>query len=206
MHYKNYVFDKKQISKEYRDKLKLERLNNTQSSSYKCRQSLNKAVKRVIQSLPKDPSKGVTVIHHIAQVPDVIPRSTNRHKREQKSLSIELKKTVIKFYNTDEVSYQMPGKRDYITLKNDYGQTITLQKGILLFSIREVYQLFLAEKSNNNTNFSLSMTAFRDLRPSNILVQSHMSQRNCLCSHHANVHLLIKPLSKCTRCPDLNTL
>jgi hypothetical protein len=148
----------KQASQKYRDKLKLERLNNKQSSSYKCHQLFGRAVKRVIQSLPKDPSKRVTVIHHIEQVLDVIPKATNQHKREQRSLSIELKQTVIKFYNRDDISYQMPGKRDYITLKDDYGQTITLQKRILLFSIREAYQLFLAENIPSRTFFGKRLT------------------------------------------------
>jgi len=198
----------KQASKRYRDKLKLGRLNNTQSSSYKSRQSFGKAVKRVILSLPKDLSKRAVVIHHVAQVLDVIPKATNPQRREQRSLSNELKETVIKFYNRDDISYQMPGKRDYITLKDDNNQTITLQKRILLFSIREAYQLYLIEHSNNNnnTNLSLSMTSFRDLRPLNVLVQSHMSHRSCLCSYHENVFLLIKPLSKCSRSSDLNAL
>ncbi|CAF4920610.1 unnamed protein product, partial [Rotaria magnacalcarata] len=60
-------------SKKYRDKLKLQRFNNQQSTTYKSRQSFGKAVKRTFQSLPKDPSKRVDVIHHIAQVLNVIP-------------------------------------------------------------------------------------------------------------------------------------
>ncbi|CAF4451713.1 unnamed protein product, partial [Rotaria magnacalcarata] len=67
------------------------------------------AVKRTFQSLPKDPSKRVDVIHHIAQVLNVIP-ATKHHKREQRSLSNALKELVIKFYNRDDVSYQMPEK------------------------------------------------------------------------------------------------
>jgi hypothetical protein len=191
-------------TQKYRDRLKLERLNNKQSSSYKCRQSFGKAIKRVTQSLPKDPSKRVDVIHHIAQVLNVIPKTTHQHKREQRSLPVELKQAVIKFYNRDDISYQMPGKRDCITVKDDHGKRITLQKRILLYSVCETHQLFLAESIN--TNSSLSITSFRDLRPLNILVQSHMSHRSCLCAHHENVFLLLKPLSKCIRCPDLNTL
>lgn len=61
-------------SKEYRQKRKLERLSYKQSeSSYKSRQSLGKAVKRVIQSLPKDSNKRVTVLNHIASDFNLIP-------------------------------------------------------------------------------------------------------------------------------------
>ncbi|CAF4135314.1 unnamed protein product [Adineta steineri] len=194
----------KQASKKYREKLKSKHLNNHQPSTYKCRQTLGKAVQRTLQSLPKDANKRHHVVHHIAQLLDVIPKPADTHKREQRSLSNELKKTVIQFYNRDDISYQMPGKRDCITVDNDNGQRITLQKRILLFSIREAHQLFLAE--NKHANISLSTTSFGELRPIHVLVQSHMSERNCLCSKHENVNLLLKSLSKHINCVDLNSL
>jgi len=95
----------KQASKKYRDKKKLERLNGKQSSSYKNRQSFGKAVKRVIQSLPKDTNKRVTVVQHIAQELNIIPKTISQHQRQQRSLPIELKELIIKFYNRDDISY-----------------------------------------------------------------------------------------------------
>ncbi|CAF4603567.1 unnamed protein product, partial [Rotaria sp. Silwood2] len=89
----------KQASKKYRDRKKLERINNKQSSSYKSRQSFGKAVKRVLQSLPKDINRCVSVIHHIAQEFNIIPKTTSHHQREQRSLSIELKQLVMNFYS-----------------------------------------------------------------------------------------------------------
>ncbi|CAF2083796.1 unnamed protein product [Rotaria magnacalcarata] len=189
-------------SKKYRDKLKLQRFNNQQSTTYKSRQAFGKAVKRTFQSLPKDPSKRVDVIHHIAQVLNVIP-APKHHKPEHRSLPNALKELVINFYNRDDVSYQMPGKWDCITVDND-DKKITLQKRILLYSIRETYQLFIADK--NDPNINLSKTSFSDLRPLNILVQSHMSHRSCLCVYHENINLPLKALSKQIQCPDLNTL
>ncbi|CAF5167503.1 unnamed protein product [Rotaria sp. Silwood1] len=56
----------------------LERLqysNGKQFSSYKNRQSFGKAVKRVIQSLPQDTHTRVTVVRHIAQELNVIPKN-----------------------------------------------------------------------------------------------------------------------------------
>jgi CRISPR/Cas system-associated exonuclease Cas4 (RecB family) len=158
----------KNASKNYRDKLKGKRLNNNQSSTYKSRQTLGKAVQRTLKSLPKNPHRRHHVVHHIAQLLDVIPKSIDKHKREQRSISIESKKSVTQFYNRDDISYQMPGKRDCITVDDDNGQRITLQKRILLFSIREAYQLFLAE--NKHANVRLSATSFRELRPIYVLV------------------------------------
>jgi hypothetical protein len=98
----------------------------------------------------------------------------------------------------------MPGKRDYITVKDDDGETITLQKRILLNSVRETYELFLSD--NNITNASLSLNSFGNVRPLNVLLYSHMPHRSCLCHYHENVNLLLIPLSKCIRSSNLDTL
>ena len=182
----------------------MKRSNKHESLTYKNRQALGKAVQRTIRSLPKDPNKRNHVIHHIAQLFDVMPKSIDKHKLEQRSLPVELKKAVIQFYNRDDISYQTPDKRDYIIVEDDDGQRITLQKRILLCSIRETYQLFLTDKQY--ANVSLSLTAFRELRPMNVLVQSYMSHRRCLCSYHENVNLLLKSLSKYINSLDLSSL
>ncbi|CAF2625344.1 unnamed protein product [Rotaria sp. Silwood2] len=193
----------KQASKKYRDGLKLKRLNDNQSSTYKSRQSLGKAIKRAQKSLPKEPNKRITVVRHIAQTLDIIPRTTNQQERQQRQLPIELKQAVINFYNRDDISHQMPGKRDHITIKDENGST-TLQKRILLNSIRGTYELFLIDR--NITNDALSVNSFRTLRPLNVLTYSHMPHHSCLCSYHENVNLLLKPLSKCINNPNLVSL
>ncbi|CAF1234959.1 unnamed protein product [Rotaria sp. Silwood1] len=165
----------KQASKKYRDRKILERINNKQSSSCKSRQSFGKAVKRVLQSLPKDINKCVSVVHHIAQEFNIIPKTTSHHQREQRPLSIELKQLVMNFYSRDDISYQLPA-----------------------------HQLFLIE--HDHTNAYLSLGSFSDLRPSNVLLQSHMTHRNCLCVYHENINLLVKPLSKYIPCPGLHSL
>ncbi|CAF1282794.1 unnamed protein product, partial [Rotaria sordida] len=71
-------------SKKYRDGLKLKRLNDNRSSTYKNRQSFGKAIKRVQKSLPKEPNKRISVVRHIAQTLDIIPKTTDLHEREQR--------------------------------------------------------------------------------------------------------------------------
>ncbi|CAF4726611.1 unnamed protein product, partial [Rotaria sp. Silwood2] len=115
---------------------KVERINNKQSSSYKSHQSFGKTVKRVLQSLPKDIHKCVSVVHHIAQEFNIIPKTTSHHQREQHSLSIELKQLVMNFYSQDDISYHL----------------------------REAHQLFLIE--HDHTDAYLSLGSFSDLRPS----------------------------------------
>ncbi|CAF1526267.1 unnamed protein product [Rotaria sordida] len=84
---------------------RLQRSNGKQFSSYKNRQSFGKAVKRVIQSLLQDTDKHVTLVRHIAQELNVIPKTITQHQRQQHSLPIELQELIIKFYNRDDISY-----------------------------------------------------------------------------------------------------
>ncbi|CAF4926070.1 unnamed protein product [Rotaria sp. Silwood1] len=60
-----------------------ERSNGKQFSSYRNRQCFGKAVKRVIQSLPQDTDKHVTLVRHIAQELNVIPKPITQHQCQQ---------------------------------------------------------------------------------------------------------------------------
>ncbi|CAF4758376.1 unnamed protein product, partial [Rotaria sp. Silwood2] len=110
----------KQASKNYRDRKKVERINNKQSSSYKSHQSFGKTVKRVLQSLPKDIHKCVSVVHHIAQEFNIIPKTTSHHQREQHSLSIELKQLVMNFYSQDDISYHLREAHQLFLIEHDH--------------------------------------------------------------------------------------
>lgn len=195
----NLRFRQKIASKKYRE-TRTSKSVFKDPSIYKSRQSLGKAVQRTLRSLPKDPRRRNHVLRRISQSLDIIPKPKEIHKREQRALSITLKKSVEEFYERDDISYQMPGKRDCIVVNHD-GQRMVLQKRILLFSIRETYQLFLAD--TNQTNVNISPTSFGELRPIHVLVKSFMPHRNCLCSYHENVNLLLKSLSKHVDYSDL---
>ncbi|CAF4555593.1 unnamed protein product, partial [Rotaria sp. Silwood2] len=99
--------------------------------------------------------KCVSVVHHIAQEFNIIPKTTSHHQREQRSLSIELKQLVMNFYSQDDISYQLSDKRDFITINNNNGTSKTIQKRILLFSLREAHQLFLIEHDHTDAYLSL---------------------------------------------------
>ena len=121
----------KQASKKYRDGLKLKRLNDNQLSTCKSHQSLGKAIKRVEKSLPKESNKRISVVRHIARTLDIIPKTSTQQERQQRQLPIELKQAVIDFYNRDDISHQMPGKRDYMTIKDENGSTFIVKKNFI---------------------------------------------------------------------------
>jgi hypothetical protein len=77
--------------------------------------------------------------------------SSERFIKKLIKLSMKLKKEIAGFYCRDDISYQMPGKRDTIVLRQG-GTKSTHQKWILLYNIREVHQIFLSEYSGSGTN------------------------------------------------------
>ena len=59
-------------------------------------------------------------------------------------LSDSLVDRIEEFYTKDFISWQAPGKRDFVTTK-DNGIKVNHQKRHLLYNLREVYELFLQE-------------------------------------------------------------
>ncbi|CAF3317809.1 unnamed protein product [Rotaria sp. Silwood2] len=189
------------------------------NASFNSKQSLGKAVKKVIKYLPQDPSKKKLVIQTIAESIGLLPQSVR--KRTSRQLPYKLKEDVIKFYCRDDISYQMPGKRDTIVVWQN-GTKSTHQKRILLYNLREAHQLFLSEHTGNsfyvyarfisNNPFFLgediSSTSFSELRPKYVLIKSLMTHRVCVCAYHENVNLLLNVLQKHVKggvCSDLKT-
>ncbi|CAF4866414.1 unnamed protein product, partial [Rotaria magnacalcarata] len=142
------------------------------NASFGSKQSLGKSVKKVKKNLPQDPAKQKLVIQAIAQSIGLLGPSL--HKRNTRHLSCKLKDDIVKFYCRDDISYQMPGKRDTIVDRQN-GTKSTHQKRILLYNIREVHQLFLSERSGSALD--PSKTSFAELRPQYVMIKALMSHR-----------------------------
>ena len=88
----------------------------------------------------------------------------------------------------DDISYQLPGKRDVVVVKDSNGSKVTYQKRVLLNNLRETIDLFKEE--NNDVNMSCS--SFAELRPVFVIPKAALAHRNCLCLYHENICLLLK--------------
>lgn len=110
-------------------------------------------MKKVTRCLSQDPSKQKLVIQAIAQSIGLIDKPS--HERTTRRLSRQLTDAIVEFYCRDDISYQMPGKQDTIVVRQN-GMKSTHQKRVLLYNIREVYQLFLSENSGSSRNFYAS--------------------------------------------------
>ncbi|CAF1280199.1 unnamed protein product [Rotaria magnacalcarata] len=113
----------------------------------------------------------------LINIPSV--RTFKTHQSFSKTLK-KLKDDVHNFYVRNDISYQLPGKRDVVVAKEDDGRKITYQKRILLNSVRENDELFKEE----NKNVNLSRSSFAELRSVFVILKAALVHRNCLCFYH----------------------
>lgn len=104
--------------------------------------TLTKAVKRVVRVLPGDRDRQQAVVKRIGQSLGLFGKSNC--KRSTPNLSEAVRKQVVDFYMNDSISWQAPGKRDCLTVRQN-GIRVQHQKRFLLFNIRECHALFVQE-------------------------------------------------------------
>ncbi|XP_066590497.1 uncharacterized protein [Prorops nasuta] len=99
-----------------------------------------------------------------------------------------IKSKVSEFYADDEISINMPGIKDYVSIRNENGKREHIQKRLILCNLKELYQLFKIRYSNCQIGFS----KFASLRPQHcVLAGSSGTHTICVCSIHQNVKLMM---------------
>ena len=94
---------------------------------------------------------------------------------------------VQEFYESDEVSRTMPGKKDFVSVRVGDGR-VHLQKRLILSNLKEAYQLF---KQMNPTQ-KIGFSKFAELRPKHcILAGASGTHSVCVCTMHQNVVLMM---------------
>lgn len=103
------------------------------------------------------------------------------------SLAPKTVELVCDFYNSDEVSRVMPGKKDYVSVRQD-GQRVHLQKRLILSNLKECYLLFKDRFQAERVGFS----KFAQLRPKQcVLAGASGTHSVCVCTIHQNVKLML---------------
>lgn len=105
-----------------------------------------------------------------------------------KSLDSTTVQHVLDFYNRDDVSRVMPGKKDVVAVRMENQQKVHLQKRLVLTNLNELYQMFKTEYASHKIGFS----KFCELRPQNcILAGKSGTHTVCVCTLHQNVKLMM---------------
>lgn len=112
----------------------------------------------------------------------------------------ELDKNVLQFYSDSEISKLLPGRKDFVTVRDELGKKTQVQKRLLLFKLKTVHGKFL----ENHPEFKISFSKFARLRPPHIVFAgSSGTLTQCVCVLHANPDLQLEALQKLST--ELNT-
>ena len=103
-----------------------------------------------------------------------------------RSLPQETQRLVISFYEDDDNSRMMPGKKDCVSVRKSKGR-VTIQKRLVLSNLRELYRNF----KDKHPDFKVGFSKFAELRPPNcVLTGASGTHSVCVCTFHQNVKLL----------------
>lgn len=171
------------------------------ATPYRSRQALGKALKRARHSLPSSPQKKHFVVREIAKSigldVSVSPTSAKRSIITEETISL-----VNDFYNNNDISWQAPGRKDHVIIRetNEEGEKVKkiVQARYLMMSLREAHTKFMEE----NPDTKIGLSKFCDLRPAHVKLFDHLPHQVCVCSYHENVRLILVALKKYS---DLST-
>ena len=107
-------------------------------------------------------------------------------------LSTETKQLINEFYESDEVSSLLLGKKDCVSVKLTDGSKTRAQKRLLLSNLSEIYVHFKEE----NPNVSVGFSTFATLRPNwYVTVGASGSRSVFVCTYHQNVTLMLSAVN-----------
>lgn len=172
-------------------------ISSPKKSSYKTPQSLGKAVKKVFTALPKSPGKQAVVVKEIVKKTfsrDICKKLfTNRKQILRQNISKEL---VTKFYCSDEISRQAPGKRDVKSVKNEItGKRQKIPIRHMTMNITDAFYEF----KRQNPQSKVGLSTFFSWRPKFVLLSSQTPHNVCVCKKHLNFSFLVEAIRTCTK-------
>ncbi|XP_044013077.1 uncharacterized protein LOC122855606 [Aphidius gifuensis] len=108
--------------------------------------------------------------------------------KKGKKISESTKRLVLDFYNDERNSSTMPGKKDFLSIRDESGKRTHVQKKLVLSNLNELFRSFQAEYPTIKIEFS----TFAAMRPRYcILAGASGTHTVCVCSIHQNIKLMI---------------
>ena len=105
-----------------------------------------------------------------------------------KRLSEKTVNSVLEFYQNDEYSRQLPGKKDCVSI----GKNVHVSKRLILCNLKELYTAF----KDKHPDLKISFSKFASLRPKwCITVGPKGTHSVCVCTAHQNVKLLLSSVN-----------
>ena len=115
------------------------------------------------------------------------------HMSKGKVVTKDMEQQVKDFFESDNISRQMPGKKDCISVRDSDGKRHLEQKRLVLGSLKEVFQAFKETDNHPNIGFS----TFSSLRPKHcVLAGSSGTHAVCVCTYHQNPTLQLNAIGE----------
>lgn len=158
--------------------------------AFKSPASFGKALARVKKNLPRSPNKSKALVKKLAcqLIPDIVQPTPKKQTVSQ--LSGETISKVKEFFLQDSISYQAPGTKDYVIMKDENGEKLKLQKKYLCMTLGEAYEIFQTE----NPDVKVCRSKFCELRPIQVCLRHETPSNLCLCIYHENIRLLLSSI------------
>ena len=129
------------------------------------------------------------------------PMSYPEQKRAGNELPEATVKAVQDYFNRDEVSRAMPGKKDCVSVRIG-GIRKKVQKRLLLSTLREAFHHF----HEIIPGHKIGLSKFMELRPKHVVLPSSSGTHTvCVCLYHQNPKLMISG-SQISSAPEFKTL
>lgn len=140
--------------------------------------------RKILHHFPSATTHMITVAKKTAEEKGIL---SNPNPKSHPSLDKDVITVVTNFYELDENSRMLPGKKDFVSVKKN-GERVHVQKRLLLVNLKELYTLFKEKYPLIKCSFS----KFATLRPKHcVLAGASGTHSVCVCAIHENVKLLI---------------
>lgn len=158
--------------------------------------ALGRTIKAVKNALPQSPRRRDYVTQKVAEALSFSPPDSSTNSGRPIT-NPELRQKVVTFYNSDDISRMMAGKRDYVIVRRPKESKQYLQKRYMYLTLDEAYATF----RDLYPESLISRSKFCSLRPPNVLLQRETPNNVCVCYIHANFLSLVNELATVSDCP-----
>lgn len=116
-------------------------------------------------------------------------------KNKGKVLSEDIRQAVSDFYEDDDYSRIMPGKKDFVSVKNKDGDKDRHQKRLILTNLAELY----AKWKDVHPDKKIGFSTFASLRPKWCIFAGKSGTHSvCVCKYHQNPKLMAASCLTCS--------
>lgn len=170
---------------------------NLKSKGYSSTEGLRKATKKIEKELPEDFKKRVQIVQKLSEKYKICDQIETESEEEDSDENFEpvMKKThkeVMEFYSRNTISHQMPGMKNFKSVKVEGRGRERKQVSYMLNNTTETYDMYKSEFGDE----ALAKSTFKKLRPPFILPAGKTPHDFCVCKYHQDADLMFKTLSK----------